>query len=111
MKKLLFVIFILTFFFCNAQNQNNRELAKYHLGRGSTLYVLNDFQGAIAEYNLAIKSDKTYAAAYRCRGTAKIKLGQKEEACKDFVKAKELGDEYAQDEIDNNCQTELKKHK
>lgn len=97
---ILTIIPIITFSFA----PTDIELAKYHLGRGSTLYVVyDDYKGAFEEYTLAIKYDPKYAAAYRCRGEARIKLGQKDEACKDFKKSKELGDEYAQDDIDKYC--------
>lgn len=81
----------------------NRELAQYHLSRGSTLYVFDDYKGALVEYNLAVKNDSTWGDAYRCRGTAKIKLGLKNDACKDFNKAKELGDTFAKYEIEKYC--------
>ncbi len=52
---------------------------------------LKDYQGEMLDCNKAIQYDPTFAMAYLCRGYAKEKLGRKEEAIKDFIKAYSLG--------------------
>jgi tetratricopeptide (TPR) repeat protein len=78
--------------------------------RGDARVMLKDYIGAIIDYNMAINinalyakfrkiDDKTqakvknsvYADAYKNRGLAKIRLGQKNEGCIDITKAGELG--------------------
>jgi len=44
----------------------------------SKLYVLNDYKGAIQDYNKAIELNPILAKAYNNRGLAKIDLGQKD---------------------------------
>ena len=41
--------------------------------------------------------------AYFNRGNSKFNKGDKEGACNDWTNAKELGADYAQERIDNNC--------
>jgi tetratricopeptide (TPR) repeat protein len=70
---------------------------------GATKFLLEDFQGAIDSYSLAINLNPSFADAYFKRGFARIKLGQKQGACADFDKAKKLGNPSAEDALNKNC--------
>jgi serine/threonine protein kinase len=65
---------------------NNCGLAKYKLGNQ---------QGAIADYNEAIRLKPSFAFAYNNRGLAKYELGDKKGAIADYNKAIRLNFNYA----------------
>ncbi|MFM6104687.1 MAG: trypsin-like peptidase domain-containing protein [Sphaerospermopsis kisseleviana] len=82
--------------------------AAFYNNRGNVRYELGDKQGAIDDYNQAIKINPNYAYAYHGRGNAKSALGNKQGAIADFQQAVKLyqqqgGNEYwlriAQDRI------------
>jgi tetratricopeptide (TPR) repeat protein len=52
-----------------------------------TKYKQGDYQGAIAEYTLAIQFAPNIALAFSCRGDAYHKLGQEEKAMADYNQA------------------------
>lgn len=71
-------------------------------------------QGAVnlrvARYDEAIKAlqealvvDPKFAACYRLIGFCQLQQGKKNEACENFAKAKELGDEAVDSLIEKNC--------
>jgi tetratricopeptide (TPR) repeat protein len=60
---------------------NNRGLARYRLG---------DKQGAVADYNQALRIDPNHVNAYYNRGLARRGLGDKQGAIQDFQKAADL---------------------
>ncbi|TRU48352.1 MAG: tetratricopeptide repeat protein, partial [Microcystis aeruginosa Ma_QC_Ch_20071001_S25D] len=70
----------------NHYTYNNRGIAKSDLG---------DNQGAIADYNQAIKLKPDYADAYNNRGIAKSDLGDKQGAIADYNQAIKLKPDYA----------------
>ena len=49
-----------------------------------------DFQGAIADYTIAIRINSQFATAYANRGVAKLYVGDKDGAVVDWTKASEL---------------------
>jgi tetratricopeptide (TPR) repeat protein len=53
-------------------------------------YKQGDYQGAIAEYTLAIQFAPNIALAFSCRGDAYYKLGQEEPAMADYNRAVEI---------------------
>ena len=82
--------------------------AAFYYNRGNVRDDLGDKQGAIDDYNLAIKFNPNYAYAYHGRGHVKSALGDKQGAIADFQQAVKLyqqqgGNEYwlriAQDRI------------
>ena len=62
-----------------------------------------DYDEAIKDYSKAILLDPTNAMAYFNRGNSKFSKGDKQSACTDWKKAKELGADYAQERIDDHC--------
>jgi tetratricopeptide (TPR) repeat protein len=72
--------------------------------RGSAKYELQDYMGAISDYNKAIETNPESARAYFNRGLSKIKMGKKDRGCLDLNKASELGLAKAYDAIKEYCQ-------
>lgn len=58
---------------------------------------------AVAILQNAIKIDPDYAEAYRLMGVCQVQLKNTSEACKNFMKAKELGDTNVDDLIQKHC--------
>ena len=74
--------------------------------RGSLKADNDDHQGAIADYNTVIQhvSDTAQKAmAYFNRGNSKLALLDREGACADWIKARDLGADYASGPIDDPC--------
>ncbi len=62
---------------------------------GLTKFKQGDYQGAIQDYNQAIRLNPKFAFAYNNRGTARLQLGDKQGAIADFNKAVELNPQFA----------------
>ena len=58
--------------------------AEDYLARGLDKYKKSDYQGAIADYNEAIRINPNYAAAYNNRRNAKYALGDKQGVIADY---------------------------
>lgn len=67
--------------------------------RGAARSNLKDYYGAVADYDEAIKLKSDKGLSYFLRGAAKLHLGEKEAALKDFSKAGDLGYSEAYDII------------
>lgn len=65
---------------------------------------LNDFQGAVDEYNNAIKWNPNHSYSFYSRGKVLIRLGEKDRGCLDLSKAGELGYKEAYIAIKMYCQ-------
>ena len=66
------------------------ETANFYIYLGNEKFVLGDYQGAIADYNQAIRLKPDLAEAYHNRGLIRQARGEKQEALADFHKAAEL---------------------
>ena len=66
------------------------DYAYVYINRGNTKSDLGNKQGAIADYNEAIRLNPNYAEPYHNRGLIKKERGDKQEALADFRKASEL---------------------
>ena len=68
MKRILLPVLISLSFFCYSQT------AEEYSDRGNAKYALEDYRGAIQDYNKAIELDPEDALAYWIRGDAKESL-------------------------------------
>ena len=71
--------------------------------RGNAKADLRDYQGAISDYNKAIRNQPDYALAYTNRGITKEDIGDLKGACTDWSKATEFGDSDAAQWIKKDC--------
>ncbi len=88
--------------------------AEVYFLRGAAKSNLFDIDGSISDFDLAIKFKPDYMEAYANRGTQKInkiptaeRIGKAidclKDPCKDFIKAKQLGDDTVDDMIFLYC--------
>ena len=71
--------------------------------KGSMHIRFNQIAEAVEVLNKAISIDATSAAAYRMLGYCQVKQNKNKEACANFQKAKELGDEVVDQLIEKYC--------
>jgi len=66
-----------------------------------------DLEGAIDDYNRVLEFEnidvEQKQRIYFNRGNTKFNMGDKNNACKDWIRALELGADYAQERIDDHC--------
>jgi tetratricopeptide (TPR) repeat protein len=84
-------------------NIDNSNIQAY-LNRGFSNNSLEKYDEAIVDLNNYIAVDPNFGHSYILRGYAKNQLGLVKEACADFNKAKELGDEGADEYIEDYCE-------
>jgi tetratricopeptide (TPR) repeat protein len=87
--------------------EGGRNEPQYYNVRGQAKYYLHEYNGAITDFNKVINSwtgeKEQRAQAFYWRGLVNIDLGQKENACIDFNKARKLGYEKAYEIIEVYC--------
>jgi len=71
--------------------------------KGSVHLRVNQLDEAIATFNKVISMNNQYAAAYRLLGYCQALQNNTKEACVNFAKAKELGDEVVDQLIEKYC--------
>ncbi|MEK6783296.1 MAG: tetratricopeptide repeat protein [Bacteroidota bacterium] len=79
------------------------ESADVISARGLAKSALQDYRGAIEDFNKAIELNPDDSKPYFSRGLAKLKIGQKDSGCLDFSKSGELGNETAYETIKKYC--------
>lgn len=77
--------------------------AVYLAERGAVLLRLARYDEAIGSLEAALAIDPQFSSCYRIIGYCQLQQGKKEEACRNFTKAKELGDEAVDKLIETNC--------
>ena len=91
----------------NKQSLNNVICLDIYLLRAECYFKLNKLELAAKDYTSVIKfpgvTSKYLKQAYFFRGLAYNNLGDKEQACKDFSKSMELGEETAIEAISRYC--------
>ena len=75
-----------------AQDDNS---AAAYVSRGNVRFDSKDYQGAISDYNKALRIDPNNALAYTCRGTVRTILKDYQGAISDFNKALKIDPNYA----------------
>lgn len=70
---------------------------------GEIKRILEDYIGAIKYFDYVLEKAPGLVNNYYYRGLAKLKLGDKEGACNDFIKAREGGYMGTDEEFDKNC--------
>ena len=79
------------------------EEVDYWVEKGSVHLRVNQLDEAIAAFNKALSMNDQYAAAYRMLGYCQAMQKKNKEACANFAKAKELGDEVVDQLIEKYC--------
>ncbi len=91
----------------NRQSLNNVICLDIYLSRAECYFKLNKLDLAAKDYTSVINfpgvTSKYLREAYFFRGLANNILGNKEQACKDFSKSMELGEETAIEAISKYC--------
>jgi len=89
--------FIITFPVQSTYGLDAKDTYNSYINSGKSKLSLQDYRGAIQDYNKAIELNPNYADAYRNRGISKERLGDYRGAIQDFNKAIELNpkDEFA----------------
>jgi tetratricopeptide (TPR) repeat protein len=82
---------------------NKYVVPSAYLLRGVCKKRLEDYEGAIMDYTIAIELEPDNVFAYYNRSLAKYDMEDFEGACKDLHKAAELGDEDAAEMIEEYC--------
>jgi tetratricopeptide (TPR) repeat protein len=71
--------------------------------RGECKFFLNDFKASIKDFDLCIEISNEYQYAFALRGEAKLKIGDKDGACKDLNTAYKFGVKDILALINENC--------
>ncbi len=66
------------------------QTAETYFERGNAKYVIDDYEGAIADFTKAIEINPNYAKAYFDRGNSKLSLNDYSGAVEDYEKAVEI---------------------
>jgi len=87
-------LFVLTFPVQSTYGLDAKDTYNSYLKSGNSKYLLEDYTGAIQDYNKAIELNPKYYFAFSGRGDAKRGLGDYRGAIQDFNKAIELNPKY-----------------
>ncbi len=75
----------------------------YYFNRANCFMQLKMYDGALKDYDYALKLKPDFAAAYYNRGVCFYKKGEKTNACKDWQKSLEMGYEISKQYLDKYC--------
>ncbi|TLX72625.1 tetratricopeptide repeat protein [Labilibacter sediminis] len=75
----------------------------YYLNRGNCFFQMEMYDGAIADYNYALKLKSDFAAALNNRAMCYYMQGRKEEACNDWKQALLLGYNLSEKYLNEYC--------
>lgn len=81
----------------------NPKDATYLAEQGAVNLRIARYDEAVKSLQAALAIDPKFAACYRLIGFCQLQQGKKTEACENFAKAKELGDEAVDTLIEKNC--------
>jgi len=74
-----------------------------YVNKGICEMALNQFDAAKKDFEICVRLDSEAGELWRLLGEAKLGLKDTAGACRDFAKAKKLGDEQADGLINKNC--------
>lgn len=83
-------------------------MAEELLNQGLEKFKAKNYQGAIANYDSALRLNPDYAIAYYNRGLAKSGLGDKQGALSDFQDAAELYAQQGNTEMHSKALNQIK---
>ncbi len=89
-------------YFVNMDSKTQQKLDSL-IKIGNSYYMLGQLNISIEYYDKAIKINTKFAKAFFNRGNSNFDLGLTKQACDDWFKAKELGQEEAGELIVKNC--------
>ena len=75
----------------------------YYFNRANCFMQMKMYDGALQDYNYTIKLKPEFAAAYYNRGVCLYMKREKEDACRDWQKALDMGYEASQKHLDKYC--------
>ena len=87
----------------NKAVEMNPEDVDFWVEKGSVHLRVNQLDEAVAAFTKAISMNDQYAAAYRMLGYCQAMQKKNKEACANFAKAKELGDEVVDQLMEKYC--------
>jgi tetratricopeptide (TPR) repeat protein len=76
------------------------EYIDAYIKRAAAKHEMKDYESAIEDLNQAVEVNPVYALAYQMRGGIYLTLNKKKEALADFVKAKDMGHDISQEDLD-----------
>ena len=79
------------------------EDVDFWVEKGSVHLRVNQLDEAVEVFKKALTMNDKYAAAYRMLGYCQALQNNNKEACANFAKAKELGDEVVEQLIEKYC--------
>jgi len=87
----------------NTAIQYNRSIAKYYTGRAYTNAMKSEFINAEDDFSMALDLTPKDASIYYGRGMVRLYLNKNKDACRDFEKAANLGNNEAINQLEQNC--------
>lgn len=75
----------------------------YFYNRARAKFFIRDYYGCIKDNSTVIKMNPNFGLAYLNRGLVSSILGNKEDGCKDLIKAKEFNIKNAQEIMNEYC--------
>lgn len=82
----------------------NPSMVVAYINRGFIKWSLKIYYDAMNDFTEVIKKDPKNSDAYFYRGLIKHHLEQSDNGCSDLFKAKELGFDLSQEELENLCE-------
>ena len=84
--------------------EGNNDKSSSYFRRGECKYALNDLIGALPDLDYCVNNNYALLNSYLLRGMINLDLNNKSQACLDFSKAGESGNENAYYCINRYCQ-------
>jgi tetratricopeptide (TPR) repeat protein len=81
----------------------NQEFMPIYKARGVARLEIGDYTGALSDFDIYLKSEKSDAYAFYQRAMVKIKMGKIYDCCVDLLAAQNLGYDDAKAAIRKYC--------